>query len=248
MNPIENLFPPHAMAVVNALNGYDVRAVGGAVRAWLLNQPMDGVEIDLATTATPDEMAAAFKVANIPYDAGNARYGTVLAWPLDPEKRLEITTLRTDSYIPGSRYPTVAFTADWLADAARRDFTFNAISVSHRAEVYDPYNGEEHLKNGDVVFVGEPLQRMSEDPLRLLRFLRFCGMYGLGGATPDIAAELTTAAEALPSISRKKIAHELNRLLETPHAARVVNFMKHKEIWRHLPAEVVAECTAAEHG
>jgi poly(A) polymerase len=220
--PATDLFTPPVLAVVQALLPAQTRAVGGAVRALLTGQPMAHVDIDLATTATPEEMLARFKQLKMPLNEGGLRWGSLT---VGEERPVDVTTLRQDKYLPGSRYPTVGWTTDWHTDSLRRDFTINAIYLSPDGSLFDPHNGQADLEAGVVRFIGDPATRLAEDPLRLLRFFRFCGTYGLAGFTPELEPVLAAAVPALKSLSRARVAEELSRLDLTPHAVSVKKAM-----------------------
>lgn len=213
------LFTP-IQPLLEALAAYEVRAVGGAVRAHLRHDPTNNLDLDLATTATPDEIENALRVAVIPTSDTGKRWGTITAHLNGID--YEITALRTDTYTPGSRYPTVSFHTDWETDAHRRDFTINAIYLSPDETLYDPFDGATDLRNGIVKFIGDPEKRLSEDPLRLYRFWRFCGHYGLGGATTEVITAFQNAVPGLISVSRARRQQEWAKLLETPQAATVL--------------------------
>ncbi|MBI1308993.1 MAG: hypothetical protein GC129_03915 [Proteobacteria bacterium] len=205
--------------ILQALDGYEVRAVGGAVRAVLRHDPLADIEIDLATPATPEQVLSACLSAKLATTTPGLRWGTVTVHLAG--RPYEVTSLRQDSYVGGSRYPTVSFTQNWSLDAARRDFTINAVYLSPDGTLYDPYGGEQDLKNGLVRFIGEPATRLREDPLRLLRFFRFCGHYGLGGLIPEVVEAFHQAAPALATLSRTRVQKEWSRLLQTPQAATI---------------------------
>ena len=241
---MSTLFTP-IQPILKALSAYEVRAVGGAVRAWLRHDPTTGIDLDLATTATPDDVENALRSAMIPTSDAGKRWGTITAHlngPSGPQS-YEITSLRTDTYTPGSRYPTVTFHKDWQADALRRDFTINAIYLTPSAEegaepeIYDPFDGATDLRNGIVKFIGAPEVRLSEDPLRLYRFWRFCGTYGLGGATTDLITIFQNALPGLISASRTKRQSEWSRMLATPQAATVVSELQRHELFTALNPE-----------
>lgn len=222
MRPHTDLFTAPVLAVAQSLLPAETRAVGGAVRALLKGEPLARVEVDLATTATPEEILHRLKAAKIPVDEAGKRWGS-LAARVDGETPMEIdvTTLRQDSYLPGSRYPTVAWTQDWAVDAKRRDFTFNAVYLAPDGTIFDPENGQADLEAGIVRFIGDPATRLREDPLRLLRFFRFCGLYGLAGLTDDLKITMQQSVPALKTISRARVADELAKLAKTPHAVSV---------------------------
>lgn len=234
------LFTP-VTAILDALAPHEVRAVGGAVRAWLRHDPTNGLDLDLATTATPEETERLLQAAGIVTTDAGKRWGTITAHING--QPFEITSLRTDTYTPGSRYPTVTFGTDWETDALRRDFTINAIYLSPPAEegaepeIYDPFDGQSDLRNGIVRFIGQPEVRLSEDPLRLYRFWRFCGTYGLGGATTDLIAAFQNAIPGLVSVSRARRQSEWAKLLETPQSATVLSELQRHELLDDLNPE-----------
>lgn len=219
------LFDP-IRPILEALAPHEVRAVGGAVRAHLRHDPTNNIDLDLATTATPDETEKALHAAGIVTTDAGKRWGTITAHL--GGQTYEITSLRQDTYTPGSRYPTVTFGTDWDTDALRRDFTINAIYLNNEEELFDPFDGATDLKNGIVRFIGQPEVRLSEDPLRLYRFWRFCGSYGLGGITPEIITACQQAVPGLVSASRSRRQTEWQKLLATPQAATVL-----AELQRH---------------
>ena len=158
---------------------------------------------------------------------------------------VEVTTLRRDVQTDG-RHAVVAFTDDWREDAARRDFTINALYADPATlEVFDYFGGLNDLAARRVRFIGDPLQRIAEDHLRILRFFRFLARFG---ETPDAAglAACTERANDLMALSRERIAAELLKLLVAPHAVRVVALMIAHDIFRPVLPEIVdAERLAA---
>lgn len=225
MRPSSDLFTPPVMAVVQALLPADTRAVGGAVRSLLLGEPMSHVEVDLATDIPPDEVETRLQRAGIAFGSEGKRWGSLVARPAEGVE-VDVTSLRQDSYLPGSRYPNVSFGVGWEEDARRRDFTINAIYLAPDGSLFDHFEGEADLRAGVVRFIGDPMQRLREDPLRLLRFFRFCGNYGLAGLTDEVAEVLGLAAPALGSLSKARVADELAKLVKTPHAVSVLTAME----------------------
>jgi poly(A) polymerase len=228
------LFTP-VQPVLEALALHDVRAVGGFVRAWLRKDPLTNIDLDLATTANPDQIENCLRVATIPATDEGKRWGTITAHLGDDT--YEITSLRQDAYSPGSRYPTVSFITDWENDAARRDFTINAIYLSQDETLFDPFDGATDLRNGIVRFIGNPETRLSEDPLRLYRFWRFCGLYGLGGVTTDLVQTFQQCTQGLVSVSRTRRQVEWAKLLETPQAPTVLAELQRHDLLSHLEME-----------
>jgi poly(A) polymerase/tRNA nucleotidyltransferase (CCA-adding enzyme) len=192
------------------------RVVGGAVRDALLGRPV--ADIDLATPLAPDAVAAALGRAGLRALPTGLAHGTVTA--LSGGRGFEITTLRRDIATDG-RHAEVAFTDNWQADAARRDFTFNALSLDRAGAVFDPFGGLADLRAGRVRFVGDPARRVAEDFLRVLRFFRFYARFG--AQPPDAAtrAALQDGAGGLGRLSAERVWGELKRILATPdpHAA-----------------------------
>ncbi len=161
-------------------------------------------------------------------------HGTVTA-VLDG-KAYEITTLRRDVETDGRR-AKVAFTDDWAADAARRDFTFNALYADETGRIYDYGGGLEDLATRRVRFIGDANERLREDVLRLLRYFRFLAQMRREGEplTPDPdALAACRAAERLPELSAERVGREISRLLETDDPAPVWKLMKEECVLSHL--------------
>jgi tRNA nucleotidyltransferase (CCA-adding enzyme) len=151
-------------------NSYEIKIAGGAVRDLLMGiKPHD---IDFATTATPDQMKEMFQRENIRMINNNGeKHGTITV-RLDDKENYEITTLRIDVATDGRR-AEVQFTNDWRLDANRRDLTINSIFLEADGTIVDFFNGYEDLRNHRVKFVGDPIVRIQEDYLRILRYFRF---------------------------------------------------------------------------
>ena len=240
---------PHLDPLVAALGGGETtRLIGGVVRDSLLGVPVS--DVDMATRLTPDEVIARLKAAGIKSVPTGIAHGTVTA--VMPDGPVEITTLRRDVSTDGRR-ATVAFTDDWREDAARRDFTINALSANpDTGEVYDYFGGREDLTAGHVRFIGQPLQRIAEDHLRILRFFRFYGRFGKG--TPDAAAYDACADRAndLMSLSRERIASELLKLLSYAMPTAAVRLMLARDILKPVLPEIMSadrlECLVSREG
>jgi poly(A) polymerase len=197
-------------AVMDALtaDGGEARFVGGAVRNALLGEPV--TDIDVATPLTPEEVTKRLARAGLQVVPTGIEHGTVTAVVMG--KPFEVTTLRRDVTTDG-RHAVVAFTTDWAEDAARRDFTINAIYASRNGVLFDPTGGGDDLKAGRVRFVGEPAKRIHEDYLRILRLFRFHAWYGKGSV--DKAALTAAKAEkaGLKRLSGERVQKEILRLL-----------------------------------
>src|SRR5215470_18702225 len=163
---------PRLLAVLDC-EGEEARAVGGAVRNALLGMPI--AEIDVATTAVPEEVVKRVTAAGFKPVPTGIEHGTVTV--VIDRHPIEVTTLRKDIETYG-RHARVEFGRDWKADAERRDFTINALSATRDGTVYDYAGGLDDLKERRVRFIGDPAKRIAEDYLRILRFFRFHAAYG----------------------------------------------------------------------
>ena len=210
---------PATAALLRAFadGGETVRFVGGAVRDALLGLTGSRTDIDLATPAAPERVIALLGRAGIKTVPTGLAHGTVTAipgsGPRTPPRHFEITTLRRDVETYGRR-ARVAFDADWAADAARRDFTINAIYLDPDGTVHDPVAGLADLEARRVRFVGDPALRIAEDVLRILRYYRFEARFGTGEGNPPARAACHAAADLLPTLSAERVAQELVKLLE----------------------------------
>lgn len=213
------------------------RYVGGAVRDDLLQLPVN--DVDLATRLSPDEVVRRLEEAKIKAVPTGIDHGTVTA--VSDGHPFEITTLRRDVFTDGRR-ATVAFTDDWMEDAARRDFTINALSADPRTgEIFDYFDGLEDLVHRHIRFIGDPLQRIAEDHLRILRFFRFHARFGLG--EPDTVAleACTRRANDLMALSRERIADEMLKLLAAEDPSTTVGIMLQRDILKPVLPEIEAE-------
>lgn len=210
---------PHAgelSRLIEALDrdGEEARVVGGAVRNALIDRPVH--EVDLATTAVPDEVARRVKAAGFKPVPTGIEHGTVTV--VVDKHPFEVTTLRTDVETDGRR-AKVAFGRDWQEDAERRDFTMNALSAARDGTVYDYTGGLADLEARRVRFIGNPHKRIAEDFLRILRFFRFHAAYGAGGhPDPDGVAACIVGRDGLDQLSRERVRMEIMKLLVAPHA------------------------------
>lgn len=225
---------PELKAVVAALSigGEKPRIVGGAVRDGLLGLPV--ADVDLATTLTPDEVISTLEAARIKAVPTGIDHGTITA--VSGGKTFEITTLRRDVSTDGRR-ATVAFSTDWQEDAARRDFTINALYANpDTGEVLDYFGGLDDLKAGIVRFIGDATARIAEDHLRILRYFRFCARFGKSAPDANAIAACEAAAKSLMALSRERIADEVMKLLALPDPSHSVRLMvKHNIFAAFLP-------------
>jgi poly(A) polymerase len=195
-------------------DGEEARVVGGAVRNALLGLPAG--EIDVATTAVPEEVSRRAEAAGFKPVPTGVAHGTVTV--VADKIPFEVTTLRQDVETYG-RHARVAFGRDWPADAERRDFTINAFSARRDGTVYDYVGGLADLGARRVRFIGDARRRIEEDYLRILRFFRFHAAYG-SSDHPDRAglAACIAGREGLDQLSRERVRMELMKLVVAPHA------------------------------
>ena len=222
--------------LLDALGAKDglTRYVGGAVRDELLHLPVS--DLDLATKLRPEDVVERLEAARIRPVPTGIDHGTVTA--VSSGSPYEVTTLRRDVSTDGRR-ATVAFTDDWEEDAARRDFTINALSADPQTgDVFDYFGGKEDLVARRVRFIGEPLERIAEDHLRILRFFRFHARFGLG--EPDSAGLMACAQRAndLMALSRERIADELLKLLAVDDPTPTVAIMLDHDVLRPVLPEI----------
>lgn len=213
---------PATQAVFAALEaaGFEGRVVGGAVRNTLLGKSV--TDIDIATPALPEEVVAAAVVAGLAVVPTGLRHGTVTV--ISDSVPHEVTTLRHDVETDG-RHAVVAFSADWAQDAARRDFTINALYCDRYGAVYDPLDGLADLAARKVRFIGDPHERIREDYLRILRFFRFSAEYAAGPFDPHGLAAAGELRAGLLHLSRERVRAELVKLLVAPRAGDAIETM-----------------------
>ena len=209
------------------------RYVGGAVRDTLLGIPV--ADIDVATIHPPREVVRRLQAAGIKAVPTGIAHGTITA--VADGTVVEVTTLRRDVTTDG-RHAEVAFTDDWQADAARRDFTMNALYADMRSHpLHDYFGGTADLRAGRVRFIGDPLRRIAEDHLRILRFFRFLARFGDAPDAEGLAACIARAND-LMALSRERIADELLKLLVARDAVGVLRLMVGNAIWQPVLPEL----------
>jgi poly(A) polymerase len=201
-------------------DGEEARVVGGAVRNAMLGEPIS--EFDIATTAVPQEVIRRATAAGFKPVPTGIEHGTITV--VIESRPFEVTTLREDVETFG-RHANVRFGRDWRADAERRDFTMNALSVGIDGVVHDPVGGQADLQSRRVRFIGDARRRIEEDYLRILRFFRFHAAYGHG--LPDAAglAACIAARQGLGRLSRERVRMELLKLLLARHATPALAVM-----------------------
>jgi poly(A) polymerase len=224
---------PRLMRALGAAKG-ETRFVGGCVRDTLLG--LDVRDVDLATRLPPKEVMKRLAAAGIKAVPTGLAHGTVTA--VVNGAPVEVTTLRRDVETDGRR-ATIAYTEDWREDAARRDFTFNALMADPATgEIYDFFDGVGDLEARHVRFIGDPLVRIAEDHLRILRFFRFHAKFGAG--KPDRTALAACAARAndLMALSRERIADELLKILSLDDPTATIRLMIRHAILKPVLPEI----------
>jgi poly(A) polymerase len=208
-----------ALAILNS-GGEEARVVGGAARNALMGLPLS--DIDIATTAPPDEVVRRAAAGGLRAVPTGIDHGTVTL--VVDGAPFEVTTLRQDVETFG-RKAKVAFGRDWKVDAERRDFTMNALSISADGVVHDYVDGLADLAARRVRFIGDPARRIAEDYLRILRFFRFQASYAHGAPDPAGLHACIVARDGLRSLSRERVRAELMKLLVAPFAVPTLAVM-----------------------
>lgn len=234
-----------AFCTVLETNGQAALFVGGAVRNTLMGREV--TDLDLATDASPTRVITLAEGAGYRCIPTGIDHGTVTVMLGDTP--LEVTTFRTDVTTDG-RHATVAFGTSMENDAARRDFTMNALYADIRGQIFDPMDGLSDLHAGRVRFVGDPMQRVREDYLRILRFFRFSAWYGApdNGLEPEGLAACAEGAEGLAQISAERIGAELKKLLTAPDPWPALAAMEQAGVlMRILPGATGRVAQVADH-
>jgi poly(A) polymerase len=222
---------PETQAVVAALGSKNMRFVGGAVRDSLLHVPVK--DIDIATTLRPDEVIARAQVAGIKAVPTGIDHGTVTL--VTQHRPFEVTTLRRDVSTDGRR-AVVVFTDDWKADAARRDFTINALYLNNDRQLFDYFGGIDDIAARHVRFIGSASQRIREDALRILRFFRFSARFAQLPLDENGLKACVLRARDMMALSRERIRDELLKLLAAANPLPVLEIMlNHKMFEAFLP-------------
>ena len=197
--------------IFDAINFYssdsEIRYVGGCIRKLLNNEKVD--DIDLATNLEPDKVCESLKKNNINYYKTGIKHGTITA--IIDNYKFEITTLREDVSTDG-RHATVKFSKDWRNDASRRDFTINSIYSDKEGNLFDPFNGKNDLEKGIINFIGNVNDRIQEDYLRILRYLRFFLNYSKVKHDLEIIRKLKMNIGGVSVLSKERLLDELKKI------------------------------------
>lgn len=211
-------------------HGFDVRFVGGCVRDMLKGH--EAKDIDLCTDAFPDEQKAIYEAEGFHYIATGEQHGTYTV--MIEGEGYEITSLRTEDEHDG-RYAKMTYTRDWVEDLSRRDLTINAMAMTFDGELIDPFGGKEDLRNSVVRFVGDPNERMREDYLRILRYFRFLGRYGLCEMDAETEQAVQKNVAGLIDISPERIWAETKKILAHDTGPMIYGLMNHTWVIRGTP-------------
>ncbi|KAL5008748.1 hypothetical protein ScPMuIL_014329 [Solemya velum] len=229
------LFTPELKQLISLFekHNYELRVAGGAVRDLLMGkQPND---VDFATTATPTEMKEMFELEKVRMiNAKGESHGTVTA-RINDKENFEVTTLRIDVTTDG-RHAEVEFTTDWLIDANRRDLTINSMFLGFDGTIYDYFNGVSDLEQRLVRFVGNPVARIQEDYLRILRYFRFYGRIANGpdAHDHDTLTAIKANTHGLQDISGERIWVELKQIVCGNFAGSLMKTMFELGVTRYL--------------
>ena len=207
---LTNSTPAHK--IFNAIDSFstesEIRYVGGCIRKIINKEKVD--DIDLATNLKPNQVCEALKKNNINYFESGMDHGTITA--LEGEFKFEITTLRKDIFTDG-RHAKVEFSNDWKEDASRRDFTINSIYSDKDGNLFDPFNGTKDLAKGIINFIGDSDQRIKEDYLRILRYLRFFLNYSKQPHNLEIIKSLKMNIGGISKLSKERLLDELKKII-----------------------------------
>jgi poly(A) polymerase len=232
IDPAPLLALPGVRPVLAALPG--ARIVGGAVRDLLAGRPV--ADVDIATPSEPEATIRALQAAGLRAIPTGIAHGTVTA--LAEGGSIEVTTLRLDVETDG-RHAVVAFTEDFAADAARRDFTINAMSLGADGTLFDYFNGRTDLEAGRLRFVGAAAARIAEDYLRILRFFRFQIRYGRVAPDVETTVALRATAGKLDTLSAERLWSESGKILGTPDPRQGLHLMAELGIFAVLLPEAM---------
>ena len=218
----------------------EARMVGGAVRDLLAGREV--ADVDFAVPLPPEAVMARAKAAWLRFVPTGLAHGTVTL--LAAGRGFEMTSLRQDVETDG-RHARVEFTANWQADAARRDFTINAMSCDQDGRIFDYFDGKADLAVGMIRFVGPARQRIAEDYLRVLRFFRFFARYGQGQADAEAVAAIMAARDGLSGLSPERVWSEVKKILEVPAPLASIWLMQETSVLESILPGAVPDRLAA---
>ena len=220
---------PEVKKIFKAFGESSIFLVGGCVRDTLMNKLV--TDIDFATPCEPLEVIEILNKSEINYVDIGIKFGTVTA--IINDKKYEITSFRKDISTDG-RHAEVEFSKEMEVDAARRDFTINALYVDQDCKIYDFYNGQEDLKNTILRFIGDPQARIKEDYLRIMRFFRFLASNSAQSLDDDLLTILKAEAQNLSKISKERLWDELTEILKSENPIAVLKLMQENSIFENI--------------
>ena len=195
-------------AISNFNDTSEIRYVGGCVRKILNQEDVD--DIDLAVNLSPNQVKECLQSSNIKFFETGIKHGTITA-NID-QKNFEITSLREDVDTDG-RHAKVRYTTDWLKDSSRRDFTINSIYADKDGNLFDPNEGAKHLEEGSVIFIGNADERMQEDYLRILRYIRFFLNYSNQPHNLSVQKSIKQNIAGVANLSKERLMSELKKII-----------------------------------
>ena len=195
-------------AISNFNDTSEIRYVGGCVRKILNQEDVD--DIDLAVNLSPNQVKECLQSSNIKFFETGIKHGTITA-NID-QKNFEITSLREDVDTDG-RHAKVKYTTDWLKDSSRRDFTINSIYADKDGNLFDPNEGAKHLEEGSVIFIGNADERMQEDYLRILRYIRFFLNYSNQLHNLSVQKSIKQNIAGVANLSKERLMSELKKII-----------------------------------
>lgn len=221
--PLQQLF-----AATRAAGG-EARAIGGSVRDFLMG--IEGGDVDLASTLPPEKtiaIAAQHGWKSVPTGIDHGTVTLVL-----PTRAVEVTTLRRDVSTDGRR-ATIAYTDNWQEDAARRDFTFNALYMDAQGALTDFFGGREDLTAQRVRFIGDAGERIAEDGLRILRYFRFLATHGKPPADGEALAAIAAHKAMIEKLSGERIANEMRKFLASDSPSYSLRMLAEAGVAPHI--------------
>ena len=196
--------------IFEAINSYslesEIRYVGGCIRKIIKKEEVE--DIDLATNLQPEQVCEILQNKKIKFFETGLEHGTISA--IIDNFKFEITSLREDIFTDG-RHAKVKFSQNWKEDALRRDFTFNSIYSDKDGNLFDPFNGKSDLEKGLIKFIGDVNQRINEDYLRILRYLRFFLNYSKHTHNPDVIRKIRMNLDGVSNLSKDRLLDELQK-------------------------------------
>ena len=223
-----NLWTQDILRIEAALNG-KMRLVGGCVRDFILNKTPN--DIDIATPLLTTDVSSYLKEYGIQSKFIAPKHGVIMA--ILEKTAYEITTLRRETY-NDKDCEHISFITDYKEDSFRRDFTINALYMDKNNSIYDYHNGLKDLKNKQIRFIGNPFERIKQDPLRILRYLRFWGDFGGDNPDKSVMACFTELRSGLTEVSRGRKQKEMGKILESKRVSEIIKLIDVFGLWSFI--------------